>query len=473
VRAINLYLKIVDSEVYLKNSQVYEKVENTKILDFISLSLGSLKGEIENNLFKKYYYYHQNINETDVKQITDEINLQYSAFKSILFNMKFLPILQPHFTLKTMMDEISIPLRNKMRTSDIYFKIIPEFNFSETQMAPGYRSNVQEYLESKLGETPNVLSMTAIYQNNPLMWPLIFHEFGHSIFRAQRTKKKISDIVDAAKEYLTKNGMEMKQNRLESIISEIYSDIFAINYYRSNYLFAFYFHEILNSTSIDLINCGGKDRADSFDHPPSFFRLKYMIQELDKKGYSTNDVVLNKLLEIHKPFAEYLSHEKPTINPKYLVLFERIYEDVSKSFEGEKLEINFPLVEKLYQNLQEKLPIGTYYKMDLSLKEALKMKNEAFDIEENNKILEMVYAGWQYLLNDLIDSFFNESDPQKYLELSDYDSNLRPIENKLKKLNKEYIFLIKNISYSIEMSVITSNFRNDKKKKVKQPVGSI
>lgn len=471
LRTMNLYIRIIDSSSYIDKCQILEKSENQDILYFINIWLDELKDEINSKILG-YYYYPQNITKKEVRFIRDELNSKYDSFKSIVENMKFVPIEPPLSTLKTMIDEIiSSPIPDEMKIYNIYLKNISEFNFSKSKMSkPGFSSDVEKEIENKVGSVPNVLSMAIIYHMNPLMWPLIFHEYGHSIFEKINKKNQYQIIFDEIRAFSVNQKSGLPILVISNNLSEIFSDLFAINYYGSNFLFAFYFHEILCSETNKLLNLSDDNELEFNSHPPSAIRIKYMITELEKRGYTADDEVLEKLLKYHEPFAKEIS-EKIDSNPSlenYVTILDFMYEKISKFaedlnlFENNKIKLELHFIDDLLQDLQNKLPIGTSYPRDISLGEALNKDNECFDLERSNRIREMVYAGWKFLFKDMIDDFYEISNENEYLKHSDIDyKKITSIEKKLEKFSYEYDLLLKNINYSIETSVIVSNLLGD------------
>lgn len=465
IKAMNLYMRILDAHSYIENCRVLEIAENKKVLDFIYQWLEILKNDVHNQILACYYNYPGNIDIYDIEQITDELNSKNEALKSIFANIKYIPILPPSFTLKTMVDEIvqsSIP--NEIEIPNVYFKNITEFNFTESKMiTPDYNIDTHKTVEKMIA--PNVLSMTVIYHNNPLMWPLIFHEYGHTVFSKIKKQKKYQHIYDNIRVYCVSNLIEIHQTKLTTIISETFSDLFAINYYGSNYFFAFYFHEILSSNTRKLLNLSDNDEFQIENHPPSAIRLKHMLEELNNKGYTKNDDVLQELLKYHSPYAETISTEMEKIPVKYIGLYKLIFNEVSNLFKGyghkNEYQIDPNLINKLHTRLKDKLPIGTSYNKEKDLKYALTLATKKFDIEENNRTIDMIYSGWKYLISDLLMNFYKQSDYTNYLENSRIppeEIKNKSIDNKILKFNKEYNFLTKNINYSIETSVIVSNY---------------
>ena len=458
-------MRISDADSYIKSCRTLEKSENKKILDFISKWLEILKDDIHNKILS-YYSYPENMNISDIQNISNGLNSQYEAFDEIFYNMRYVPIQPPQFTLKTMVDEIYSLIPEQMNITNIYFKNINIFNFTESQMKePSYNINSFEKVKKEIGQTPNVLSMTVIYNNNPLMWPLIFHEYGHTVFAKIKESIPYSKIYDEITVHCHSNDIEIKPTKLTTIISEVFSDLFAINFYASNYFFAFYFHEILGSTTKKLMNLDENGNFDIMSHPPSAIRLKYMQKELDNKGYSKDNEALNTLLDYHRSYAEKLSINVDTkIEPKYIELYELIFKELSILFKDIKLKINYDLINILHNNLEKKLPIGTSCLQNIGLKDLLKLNKKEFDIDNYNQTFDMISSGWKFLIIDIIAKLYEESNYEKYLTYSEIDRDKikdKAFDNKMLKLNKEYDFLTKNISYSIETSMIVSNYTKD------------
>ena len=100
----------------------------------------------------------------------------------------------------------------------------------------------------------------------------------------------------------------------------------------------------------------------------------------------------------------------------------------------------------------------------MDIKELLKLSEKRFDIETNNQTLDIIYTGWKYLILDMIAKLYDVSDYEKYLKYSEIDIKkikAGVMENKMLKFANEYDFMGKNINYSIETSVIVSNYLED------------
>ena len=461
LKAVNLYMRILDAKSYIESCRTLENTENKNIMDFICEWLKIIEKSVRDNAISDYYGHPENINYHDIENISNELDLDYEALRKLFDNMKYIPIKPPFFILKTMVDEIYPTIQESMKISNIHFKNITDFNFTESKMIePHFHKEGKDAILRKINQIPNVLSMTVNYHANPLMWPLIFHEYGHTAFKKIKLTNDYEQIFSKVRLHCSENKIPIESDKLSAIMSEVFSDLFAINYHISNYFFAFYFHEILGSDVDKLLNIvNGEFQIDDY-YPPSAFRLKYMLKELDKKGYNEDNEALEQLLKYHRPFAEEITKKMDKIDPEKIELYELMSNELSNLFNDVKVEINQILINELYDNLKMKLPIGTSCNGDI--KELLKLSQKEFDIDNNNRTIDMIYTGWKFLILDMIAQLCEVRDYKKYLEYSkipDEKIKNKPIDNKIFKFIDAYNFLNKNISYSIETSMIVSNYK--------------
>lgn len=462
LKAVNIYMRILNAESYIESCHTLEKSENKKVLDFICEWLELLKNDVHVKILSSYYNHPEHINVYDIGNISKILNTEYESLEVIFNNMKYVPIQPPFFTLKTMVDEISSSIPDEMGISNIYFKNITEFNFTESKMMEPieYYTEGKEVISKKIGSVPNIFSMTVIYHNNPLMWPLIFHEYGHTVFKKVKKTAPYERIFTKIRVFCSEKDISIDSTKLSTLMSEVFSDLFAINHYSSNYFFAFYFHEILSSNINQLLNLSKDGIFEIKTHPPSAIRYSYMLKELEKKGYSNNKA-LKKLLDYHHPYAEKITDNMGKIESKFIEFYELIFNCLSELFDDIKIEIDTDLINKLHRNLEKKLPIGTSLDKNSDMKKLLESSKGEFDIESNNRTLDMIYTGWEYLILDMISKLYDEPDYDKYLGYSELDHDEikeKAFDNKMLKFDKEYDFLTKNISYSIETSMIVSNY---------------
>jgi hypothetical protein len=467
-RIIALYIKILDFKLYLENYGHLDNPENEQIIFFIKYWLEVLENEATKSL--SYFSHKDEIDEVDIKIIIESINTYNSAFRSISNNIKYLPLIDPSTALKNMVQEIFPLLNDEVRVTDVYYKTISEDNFDESRLWKPQIHTWDRKVESYGSNIPNVLSMTALYHDNPLMWPLIFHEYGHIVFSKIPGKRQ---LFKEFRDYCDDKEIMIKDEKLTIIIDEIFADIFAINYYNFNFFFSFYFFEILPA-KIDgkgkiinekhkIINEKHKiinERHTAINekceaefcienHPPSIIRLEYMIKEIEKMNLK-NDEVFQSIIKINNQ----LTSVNVSIGKKYRKLFSKLYYDISK-FYGEKVgskgfKLNYDELLKLENDLVERCPIGTSYKGN-DLKHAL-LADKIFDIDTNNSIFNIIYAGWKCFISNIAEKFYEFSMD----EVSDVNSS-----NKLRKFEEEYKFLLSNLKYSIETSMVTSYYLND------------
>jgi len=169
-----------------------------------------------------------------------------------------------------------------------------------------------------------------------------------------------------------------------------------------------------------------------------------------------------KLKKVVKFFGDTVTTKMGTIESKYIELYELMSNELSNLFDNVKVEINQLLINELYDNLKMKLPIGTSCNGDM--KELFKSSEKRFDIDNNNRTIDMLYTGWKFLILDMIAKLCEERDYKKYLEYSKIEDDKiqnKSIDNKIFKFVDAYNFLNKNICYSIETSMIVSNYKGD------------
>jgi hypothetical protein len=442
-------MKIIDAQMYVDSCKVLEQIENQKILLYISEWLNQIKKDIENEILP-YYTRPNDITEIEDTFIPQNLTQKCDAFKEIIENFQYIPIQPPFFTLKTTVEQIiqtKIPDELKMR--NIIFKNIPEFNFTESLLIqPNYKKTVQSDINNSVGSIPIVHSMTVTYHYNPLMWPLIFHEYGHSAFHEIFSKPEVQKAIRTIKQARLDLSLkaDVDEETLLVCISEVYSDLFALNYYSNNYFFAFYFHEMLCSDINHLYNLDAVGMYKNFqDHPPSIIRLDYLYKEMRKKKM-VNDEVVKKINEYNDYLKSIHSENIKKIGKPYRNLYDVIYGEMSSLFNNNvPHKFNQKQINEMCDLLREKLPIGTMYKTKgIKLKIAMQKKDK-FDLEKDNNIIDIIYAGWKFVILSLIDEIYSNAS-----------------EEQIERFSKDYSFFIKNISYSIETSVIVSGYLRDK-----------
>jgi hypothetical protein len=278
------------------------------------------------------------------------------------------------------------------------------------------------------------------------------------------SKYKNDDIQDCISKIINENENrkicpDVSEQDIKNCVNEVYSDLYAINCYSVNYFFAFFFCQMGDDASIDKMN------SYSFlAHPPSIIRTEYMKKELEKRGYLDESDSLKNIMLYHKPYLQNKEVKIKALFEKYQPIHDLIYENVSllfdkyKGYHFEKKEIAL-----LCNFLDGKMPIGTYCKkkkgskeireiMELKeIREIMENREKNFNLDSETKIIDIIYAGWSYLISNLFQKLYNE--PKKYPVISKLDD-----EN---TFYKDYNFFIKNINYSIETSVIVSSYLGD------------
>ena len=402
--------------------------------------LQKIQEDIESIIFKQYLD-KDCLKDTENDSNFERLQEEYTAFFRTIINLRYVPIQPPFFTLKYMVNEPVIK-PEEFRISNLHFKSIFEFNFTEAVMLKPKIDDSDS--RETIGPLPNVLSIAVTYQHNPLMWPLIFHEYGHAVYdshvekdkKNKDRKKRITDFCKSQKIDLTKQNVQ----NLNNCITEIYSDLFGIHYYGSNYFMSFYFHEILDADCDALLNFDETGIFQFRSHPPSLVRMDYMISELKKINIYDNNDCLKRMIKYHESFKNYIKKSNKKIPDEYVLLYQFIYNEISTSLKKPSISIDKEKICQLTSQLKNMEPIGTSPREGLKLKKALRSDGQ-FDIEIDNKIIDIITTGWNYLLLDLIQ--------KSYDSYSTYP---------IKKFKEDYIFLMKNLNYSMETSVIVSGY---------------
>jgi len=473
LRAINLEMKIIDTNSYIDLCFVHEKDENIRILNIIQAWLKILKNNVD-LIISLHYEHPELLNQIKVDFVSLEVDKNTSKFDIVIQNLKFLPILPSMSILSTITNEIipKIP-KDELRIKEIYFKNITDFNFEGTKMKePVLLEAQKQIIRQQFGVVPKVLSMTVVYNGNPLLWPLILHEYGHVIYKEIKNKDEMKGVISKLNSTFTEIDV-----KVDDIVSEIFSDLFAINYYGSSYLFAFYFHEILKLDLQKMIGLKDDDKFKFSSHPPSAMRLDYMLKELKKRKDILDDKTLEKLLEYHSPYQEEIDKKRNScLTETQKQFFITAYEEISRQsdlldiYPEEKIGLDTNHIELLRKNLIERLPISAIRDIDLqTLKEGKQgakkdTENEEpfLDLDKRNEIRTIIYVGWKHLIFDILDDFYEkkEKDYLKNLDLK-FKQNESEIQKKIKKFSNQYEFLMKTMIYSIETAVVISNYSED------------
>jgi len=367
--------------------------------------LQKIQDDIESIIFKQYFD-KDCLKETENESNLERLQEEYTAFFRTIHNLRYVPIQPPFFTLKYMVNEPVIK-PEEYKISNLHFKSISEFNFTEAVMLKPKIDDSDS--RETIGPLPNVLSIAVTYHHNPLMWPLIFHEYGHAVYdnhiekdkKSKDRKKKIEDFCKSQKIDLTKS---QNIQCLHECITEIYSDLFGIHYHGSNYFMSFYFHEILGANCDALQNFNEKNEFQFETHPPSLVRMEYMLNELKKLKLYENDDCLKKLIKYHESFDKHIKKSNNEIPSQYILLYQFIYKEISNSLKKPSITIDKEKIRTLSSRLQYMEPIGTSPRSGIKLKKALRSEGQ-FDIEIDNKIIDIITTGWNCHRRNLIPHF--------------------------------------------------------------------
>jgi hypothetical protein len=448
---MNLYIQLTHLSLYVESCKILEQTENQIILDYIIQWSNELKKEL--SLQEIPTYKNPNIIDShDENNHYVSLCEKYNRFLTIVKNSQYIPIQPPLFTLKSMVDEIE--KERIYSEKNIFLKNIPKFDFTESRLSePGFNDRVKKQLEKELGAPPIVLSMAVIYHNNPLMWPLLFHEYGHTVF--DDLKDHGLFVEGAFNEVNTvAEQNNVPKDSLSDWISEIYSDLFALRFYGTNYFFAFCFHIILSCNNDDLLQIDKKGKIKKSQHPPPYIRMKFLIEEYQKNQFSKDDITFNKFIEYLTPLVTELNKKMSSCDDEYVAhqaVFSEIYKVTRNLIKNSEFPVDFENIKKMEQKLQHKHPIGTSFKgnkTDYATK--LRSGEKSFDIDTSNKINEIIYAGWSNLINHLFEKFYTDQNTYSLMDLT---------KNPKVNFTDDYIFFIRNITYSIETSVIVSSYK--------------
>ncbi len=470
LQTISLFIKIIDTRHYLIETTTLEKSENIDIFDIMISWLNKLEKDTA-DIIKIYYSRKEIINQLDSERISNDLKDSQISFKCILENFKFIPIQTPNDILKRLVEQtIKIHVPQEFKIENFILKNIYAFNFSESEMKkPPFNSD-----ETNKHLVPVVLSMTAVYIDNPLLWPLILHEYGHAIYNSEKNRKNATSLKDQIKVLKEEEGIGIEDNQIFSNIAEVFSDLFGINYYGYAYFFAFFFHEVLSKDVNALLNLKHKSKEEPdklifehTSHPPSLIRLQYMLKELNKNDNGSH--IFDGFNEFINPIIDEYNNKILTEIPDNNTIYFKIYDLVSEYyredsiniFGNNKCDVDTKVVDQLYSYLNDKLPIGTYIHDEAGyLKDFINNKNKNFDLALPSKISDIIISGWKYFLQNIIIPLY--TNPNNYLPNTPIDKKDKKImEANLEKFKIEYLYLLNNIIYSIETSVITSYYSGD------------
>lgn len=460
LQTISILIKIIDTKDYLDENKTLEKSENIDIFKIILSWLNNLES-LTNATLNTYFtdsFRKSVIGEPQLTSMNNELTSNQTSFKYILENFKFIPIQTPNDVLKRLVQQtITSHLPQEEIIDNFILKNIYAFNFSESEMKKPLT------VETDKKSIPVVLSMTAVYNNNPLLWPLILHEYGHAIFNSETIQKNVNSLDNEIKKFMMNNGISIDDKKISNYYAEIFSDLFGINYYGEAYFFAFFFHEILLNDINSVLNLEYKKNNKLIfkhtSHPPSLIRVQYMIKELQKNKmtFITSKPFISLILQEYENIYNNIANEGK-------IYFE-IYNGLSKScrekeniFGNNKYIVNKKVRNQLYNHLTNKMPIGTYIPDEKTFLKEFNPEDN-FDLALPCDIRDIVNAGWRYFLENMVISLYKKTEE----DLSGMEADERKIiiTTHINNFMNEYTFLLKNLIYSIETSVITSNYSGD------------
>jgi len=298
-----------------------------------------------------------------------------------------------------------------------------------------------EIFEEKLAELSallpfdpqtSILELPFIDRQNPLSWPFLAHEFGHSIDRRKSITKA---IVDRAGEELGLTGIPV----IASWAMEVFADFVAARVLGPASILPLFSLELGLSPIIE------PSKLNS-THPPTPFRLSLLREFLSKSELSFNEY--QSFVNLYQSdqelkferLGEKAKATRETSEQLLKYVFNRIEPDLINAT-GELKIFTFTKdsetrANQLKERLRQNVPISAYRKSsDAQIREKLKTmksapKDDAKSIystldllnEESAAAGEILSAGWLYKLEtypDRIRSVF-ESDPPNFALYEDY-----------------------------------------------------
>lgn len=473
LRAFALLTKVYDLQNYIEEYDVLEKDENQRLLRLIQSWLEAIEHAAASEVLEENFSAVRAPSSAQLYVAADNLDNLNRDFSRVAENMRFVPMQAPYPSLAAMVAEVRERMEPKWRVHDLSFKTIPELNFRESMM----RGPVT-IARGRRGQTPspNVLSMTATYLDNPLMWPLIVHEYAHAVSKQPEVRDALRPARDEIYRACPEGVEELTQETTEAMIGEVFADLFALNAQGTNYFYAFLFHEVLGKTPRQLAQNKPDGGGDILPHPPSGVRLEYGFREL-KCRRGDRDQVFRWVERGLSPLLDQIRRERlnapkepgkgslPTRNQ--LTLYDTAYDNMSEVFATDRFpgapefqDLNKEVV-RMHRRLKERLPVSTRLRPKIALSRQLS-NDAAWDVEEANHIESMMATGWRFLLQDMISHLARSRDASRRPFLPDPNTNestsIEDFGKCMGRFKKEYKLLLMNLETSIETSIVVNNY---------------
>jgi len=326
-------------------------------------------------------------------------------------------------------------------------------------------SDLSSYVEAVLGpvnvqtdfqKSPSVF-LPKIERDNPLNWAILVHECGHADFQGN------SHLLDQLEAILPQADAPSKKI-LQRCAEEIYCDLFATQILEPAYLASF-------ATFALVVAGGGGSEISSETHPADVVRIAIIQEALEKSNLKvvlaesrldSNDIsslFYNALEERVKLERQYirLPLEQPLQQFILQEFVDVIYEQVDQTISlSQQLTIkDFARIDGLVKRLSKGILIGSYQNPQLieSAKgnfsegriDSQKI-NEAKNAVQESRVLlwEIVNAGWLHKIEHIYPRAFTLF----------FDSDAKPLEEKIKSWGKELEEIDRLLLKSIESSEI-------------------
>lgn len=311
--------------------------------------LGPIERELPHNMYKSLF----RIVTTSFHSL-DELHLHLSYIQSIAIRPETPVFVRALFE----------PFSNLMKPKGTFSVVLSDtYMFEEVDLSL-YLSE-QAGLTINSGHRTPTLFLPKVESENPLQWGTLVHEMGHGI------TEPINEIFARIEGDVISGGTSKGKEMLLNWIEEVYCDVVSLHLLGPAYLASFI-------DFIVIIGSEGFLESFSLSHPPPRYRIWLMYQVLEKKGITANflNPLYNNFPELGG-FFYWLFEERCKAERG---LFAHPLEDTSKLWINmrnfrdrieEQVEDIVPFekaiptfdprkFKKLYDRLQEGIPIGSY-----------------------------------------------------------------------------------------------------------------
>lgn len=469
LRATGLLVQLYDLEAYIEEYDVFEKEENQAILELMRGWVGATQDILKEEFLHRFYSKTNGLIEKPedldkparLKSLEDALDGVGYALQELAGNMKYMPLQPPHPTLAYLVSEAQQSTKKiDWRVETVAFKTIAEFNFSEAAMRP------PELLKDRTEDDPaNVLSMTSMYIDDPLMWPLILHEHGHAVLKQAHRLPSVATARANLKGKFSKLAKEMGRD-FDLLASEVFCDLLALRQYGPAYLYPLVFHDLLPSTHRQLMAHQDDSAAKMRIHVPPVYRYRFLAAELRKMGYD-KDPALAWFSATCDQLVKWLAPESKDRLPQEIAdLYAGMFDELSALLKDvaatEFVKENQTKITSLQERLKQHLPVSASFPHADKLRETLGA-DSLWDLESPNEIRIMLTAGWSYLLLEMIKPLYE-------LEISGKNDAFLPdpsgietvvarsFEERLQRFKDGYLLLLANLRVSIETAIVTRHY---------------